>query len=45
MVSVPDSDPLVFMPPGTGSVSQRYGSGSLHHQAKTICHPLISTVL
>ncbi len=34
--SVPDSDPQVFRPPGSGSVSQRYrsGSGSFHHQAK-----------
>ncbi len=25
-----------FLPPGTGSVSQRYGSGSFHHQEKTM---------
>jgi hypothetical protein len=31
-ISVPD--PEVFRPPGSGSVSQRYGSGSFHHQAK-----------
>jgi hypothetical protein len=26
--SVPDPDPHVFGPPGSGSISQRYGSGS-----------------
>ncbi len=26
-------DPYVFWPPGSGSVSQRYGSGSFYHQA------------
>jgi hypothetical protein len=31
-------DPYVFGPPGSGSgsVSQRYGSGSLYHQAKIV---------
>jgi hypothetical protein len=28
----------------SGSVSQRYGSGSVHHQAKIVGKPLISTV-
>jgi hypothetical protein len=37
------SVPEVFGPPG--SVSQRYGSGSSHHQAKIVRKPLISTVL
>jgi hypothetical protein len=38
--SVPDPDPHVFGPPGSGSISQRYGSGSgngsgsFFHQAK-----------
>ncbi len=27
-ISVPDPDPRVFWPPGSGSTSQRYGSGS-----------------
>jgi hypothetical protein len=32
----PDPDTYVFGPPGSGSVSQRYGSGSgsFYHQAK-----------
>ncbi len=34
--SVADPDPYVFGPPGSGSVSQRYGSGSFHHQAKIV---------
>jgi hypothetical protein len=44
-VSVPD--PNVFGPPGSGSISQRYGSGSgsLHHQAKIARKTLIATVL
>jgi hypothetical protein len=34
--SVPD--PLVFGPPGSGSIIRRYGSGSgsFYHQAKTL---------
>ncbi len=28
LISVPDPDPRVFWPPGSGSTSQRYGSGS-----------------
>jgi hypothetical protein len=34
--SVPDPDPYFFGPPGSGSTSQRYGSGSLCHQAKIV---------
>jgi hypothetical protein len=33
-----------FVTPGSESVSQRYGSGSSHHQAKILRKPLISTV-
>jgi hypothetical protein len=36
--SVADPDPLdprVFGPPGSGSTSQRYGSGSFYHHAKS----------
>jgi hypothetical protein len=35
----------VFGPPGSGSVSQRYGSGSFYHQAKIVRKTLISTFL
>jgi hypothetical protein len=36
--SVPDPDPQVFGPPGSGSTSQRYGSGSgsFYHHAKIV---------
>jgi hypothetical protein len=34
--SVPDPDPHVFGPPGSGSTSQRYGSGSFYHHAKIV---------
>jgi hypothetical protein len=36
--SVADPDPYVFGPPGSGSVSQRYGpgSGSFYHRRKTL---------
>jgi hypothetical protein len=40
-----DSDPGVFGPPGSGSTSQRYGSGSFYHQAKKVRKPLVPTVL
>ncbi len=30
--SVSDTNPYVFEPPGSGSMSQRYGSGSFYHQ-------------
>ncbi len=50
--SVPDpADPHVFGPPGSKSVSQRYGSGSgsasgsCYHQAKIVRKTLIATVL
>jgi hypothetical protein len=43
--SVPDQEPKYFGPPGSGSVSQRYGTGSFHHQAKIVRKPFISTVL
>jgi hypothetical protein len=32
--SVADPDPYVLGPPGSGSVSKRYGFGSFYHQAK-----------
>jgi hypothetical protein len=36
----PDTlDPYVFGPPGSGSISQRYGSGSFYHQAKIVRKP------
>ncbi len=38
-------DPHVFGRPGSGSTSQRYGSGSLYHQAKIVRKTLIPTVL
>ncbi len=43
--SVPDPDPRVFGPPGSGSISQSYGSwyGSFHHQAKIVRKTLIPT--
>jgi hypothetical protein len=39
-------DPYVFGPPGAGSVSQSYGSGSgsFYHQAKIARKTLIPTV-
>ncbi len=46
--SVPDpTDPHVFGPPGSGSgsTSQRYGSGSFYHQAKMALKTLMSTFL
>jgi hypothetical protein len=46
-VSVPDPDPPVFGPPGSGSVNHRYGfgSGSFHQQAKIVRKTLTFTVL
>jgi hypothetical protein len=39
------SDPYVLGIPGSGSVSQRYGSGSFdYYQAKIVRKTLISTV-
>ncbi len=46
--SVGDPDPqspYVFGPPGSRSVSQRYGSESFYHQAKIVRKKLIPTVL
>ncbi len=48
--SVPDPDPPdphVFRPPGSGSTSQRYGSGSgsFYNHAKIVRKPLIPSVL
>jgi hypothetical protein len=49
-ISVPDPDPRVFGPPGSGSISQRYGtggsgSGSFYQQAKVARKSWIPTVL
>ena len=40
-------DPHVFGPPGSGSISQRYGpgSGSFYHQAKIVRKTLIPIAL
>jgi hypothetical protein len=45
--SVADPDPYVFGPPGSGSISQSYGSGlgSFYHQAKIERKTLVPTVL
>ncbi len=46
IISVPD--PHVFWPRGSGSISQRYGSGSgsgSYHQAKKVRKPLSTTVM
>jgi hypothetical protein len=43
--SVPDPDPHVFGPPGSGSTSQRYGSGSFSHHAKIVRKTLITSIL
>ncbi len=42
-----DPDPHILGPPGSGSVSHKYrsGSGSFHYQAKIVRKTLISTVL
>jgi hypothetical protein len=48
IIADPDpSDVYVFRPPGSGSgsISQRYGSGSFYHQAKLVRKTLIPTVL
>ncbi len=31
----PNPDPYVFVPPGSGSISQRHGSGSFYHNANS----------
>ncbi len=41
----PDPDPHVYEPPGSGSTSQRYGSGSFYHHAKIVKKTLIPTIL
>jgi hypothetical protein len=38
-------DPHVFGPSGSGSTSQRYGSGSFYHHAKIVRKTLIPTIL
>jgi hypothetical protein len=46
-VADPDSpDPHVFGPPGSGSTSQRYGSGSgsFYHHAKIVRKTLVPTI-
>jgi hypothetical protein len=47
--SVPDldPDPHVFGPPGSGSISKMYGSGSgsFYNHAKIVRKPLIPTIL
>jgi len=40
----PNPDPYVFGPPWSGSISQRYGSGSFYHQEKIVRKTLILTV-
>jgi hypothetical protein len=50
LTSVPDldpPDPHVFGPPGSGSTSQRdgSGSGSFYHHAKIVRKTLIPTIL
>jgi hypothetical protein len=46
-ISVADPDPHVCGPPGSGSISQRYGSGSgyFYHHAKIVRKTLIPTIL
>ncbi len=43
---IPDPDPHVFGPPGSGTISQRYGSGSgsFYHHAKIVRKTLIPTI-
>ncbi len=47
--SVADPDPYVFGLPGSGAISQRYGSGSgsgtFNHHAKIVWKTLIPTIL
>jgi hypothetical protein len=38
-------DPYVFEPPGSGSSSTEYGSGSFYNQAKIVRKTLIPTIL
>jgi hypothetical protein len=41
---VADPDPHVFGPAGSGSISQRYGSGSFYHHANIVRKTLIPTM-
>jgi hypothetical protein len=46
--SVADPDPAdlnVFGPPGSGSTSHRYGSGSFYHHAKIVRKTFIHSIL
>jgi hypothetical protein len=38
-------EPRVYWPPGSGFISQRYGSGSFYHHAKIVRKTLIPTIL
>jgi hypothetical protein len=42
---VVDPDPYIIWAPVSGSVIQRYGSGSFYHQAKIVKKTLIPSVL
>jgi hypothetical protein len=44
-LSVADPDPYDFGPPGSGSVRQRYGSGSFYHKVKIVRKTMIPAVL
>jgi hypothetical protein len=46
VVNMDPLDPYVFGPPGSGSFSQTYGSGSgsFHHKAKIVRKTLIPNV-
>jgi hypothetical protein len=46
-VGDPEPEPHVLGPPGSGSISQRYGSGSgsFYHQATIVRKTLIPTIL
>ncbi len=44
-VADPDPDPHDFGPLGSGSTSQRNGSGSFYHHAKIVRKTLIPTIL
>jgi hypothetical protein len=39
------ADPHVFGPPGSGSIIQKYVSGSFYHQAKIVRKTLIPIIL
>ncbi len=45
-VADPDPpDPHIFGPPGSGSISHSYGSGSFYHHAKTLRKTLIPPIV